>query len=113
MGRVYESKKTGRDAAPITKAQIEGKEPLRTFGALKQLFTTLHEPPVAEPVAGAKPEKAKRKPAPEALESPLTDVTASTGGTDAPAQVPTPTQVPAPTPEAPSPSADQSDPPAV
>ena len=113
MGRVYESKKTGRDAAPITKAQIEGKEPLRTFGALKQLFTTLHEPPVAEPAAEAKPaEKPKRKPAP-AQEAPLTDVTASTGGTDAPAQALAPTQAPAPAPEAPSPSADQSDPPAV
>ncbi len=104
MGRVYESKKTGRDAAPITKAQIEGKEPLRTFGALKQLFTTLHEPPVAEPVAEAKPEKPKRKPA-LAPEAPLTDVTASMSGTDAAAQVPDP--------ESPSPSAEQSDPPDV
>jgi hypothetical protein len=51
MGRVYESKKTGRDAAPITKAQIEGKEPLRTFGDLKQFFTTREEPPTTEPEA--------------------------------------------------------------
>jgi uncharacterized protein len=108
MGRVYESKKTGRDAAPITKAQIEGKEPLRTFGALKQLFTTLNDPPVAEPVPAAKPEKAKRKPAPEAPETPVTGATDLTGGEVPPAQVPTPA------PEAPSePAADQSDPPAV
>ena len=112
MGRVYESKKTGRDAAPITKAQIEGKEPLRTFGALKQLFTTLNEPPVAEPVAEAKPEKAKRKPAPAAPETPVSGATDLTGGEMPPAQVPTPT--PAPAPEAPSePAADQGDPPAV
>ena len=108
MGRVYESKKTGRDAAPITKAQIEGKEPLRTFGALKQLFTTLNDPPVAEPVPSAKPEKAKRKPAPEAPEMPGTRATDLTGGEVPPAQVPTPA------PEAASePAADQSDPPAV
>jgi hypothetical protein len=108
MGRVYESKKTGRDAAPITKAQIEGKEPLRTFGALKQLFTTLNEPPVAEPVPAAKPEKAKRKPAPEALETPVAVATDLAGGEMPPAQVPTPA------PEAASePGADQSDPPAV
>jgi len=85
MGRVYESKKTGRDVAPITKAQIEGKEPLRTFGALKQLFTTLNEPPVAEPVAAAKPEKTKRKPAPEAPETPVTVATDLTGGEMPPA----------------------------
>ena len=108
MGRVYESKKTGRDAAPITKAQIEGKEPLRTFGALKQLFTTLNDPPVAEPVPSAKPEKAKRKPAPEAPETPVSGATDLSGGEVPPAQVPTPA------PEAPSePAADQSDPPAV
>jgi uncharacterized protein len=108
MGRVYESKKTGRDAAPITKAQIEGKEPLRTFGALKQLFTTLHDPPVAEPVAEAKPEKAKRKPAPAAPETPVTGALDLTGGEMPPAQVPTPAlEVPS------EPGVDQSDPPAV
>lgn len=111
MGRVYESKKTGRDAAPITKAQIEGKEPLRTFGALKQLFTTLNEPPVAELVAEAKPEKAKRKPAPAAPETPVSGATdLTTGGEMPPAQVPTP----APAPEAASePGADQREPPVV
>jgi uncharacterized protein len=94
MGRVYESKKTGRDAAPITKAQIEGKEPLRTFGALKQLFTTLHDPPVVEPAAEAKPpEKAKRKP-PEAPETTVTGPTAPTGNAEMPPiQIP-PVQVP-------------------
>ena len=108
MGRVYESKKTGRDAAPITKAQIEGKEPLRTFGALKQLFTTLNEPAVAEPVAEAKPEKAKRKSAPAAPETAVTGGTDLTGGEMPPAQVPTP--APAAQTE---PGSDQSDPPAV
>ena len=95
MGRVYESKKTGRDAAPITKAQIEGKEPLRTFGALKQLFTTLHDPPVVEPAAEAKPpEKAKRKPSPEASETTVTGPTAPTGNAEMPpAQIP-PVQAP-------------------
>lgn len=109
MGRVYESKKTGRDAAPITKAQIEGKEPLRTFGALKQLFTTLHEPPVAEPAAEAKPaEKAKRKPAPAATETPVAGALDLTGGEMPPAQVSSPA------PETPrEPGADQSDSPAV
>jgi len=108
MGRVYESKKTGRDVAPITKAQIEGKEPLRTFGALKQLFTTLNEPAVVEPVPAAKPEKAKRKRAPEAPETPVASASHLTGG-----EVP-PVQEPTPAPEAPSePAADQSDLPAV
>ena len=95
MGRVYESKKTGRDAAPITKAQIEGKEPLRTFGALKQLFTTLHEPPIVEPAAEAKPpEKTKRKPAPEVPETTVTGPTAPTGNAEMPpVQIP-PVQVP-------------------
>ena len=96
MGRVYESKKTGRDAAPITKAQIEGKEPLRTFGALKQLFTTLHEPPIVEPTAEAKPpEKKKRKPAPEAPETTVTGPTAPTGIAEMPpVQVPPAADVP-------------------
>lgn len=105
MGRVYESKKTGRDSAPITKAQIEGKEPLRTFGALKQLFTTLHEPPVAEPKP---PEKTKRKPAPAATETSVTGASDLNAGEMPPAQVPTPA------PEAPTEAAaDQGDPPAV
>jgi hypothetical protein len=109
MGRVYESKKTGRDSTPITKAQIEGKEPLRTFGALKQLFTTLHDPPVAEPAAEAKPpEKTKRKPAPAAAETTVTGASDLNAGEMPPAQVPTPT------PEAPTEAAaDQGDPPAV
>lgn len=119
MGRVYESKKTGRDAAPITKAQIEGKEPLRTFGALKQLFTTLHEPPIVAPAAEAKPpEKAKRKPAPAAPETTVTGPTAPTGNAEMPpAQIPSvqipPVQVP-PAADAPSePDVGQGDPPAV
>ena len=29
----------------------EGKEPLRTFGDLKQFFTTREEPPTTEPKA--------------------------------------------------------------
>ena len=114
MGRVYESKKTGRDAAPITKAQIEGKEPLRTFGALKQLFTTLHEPPIVEPAAEAKPPaKGKRKPAPVAPETTVTGPTAPTGNAEMPpAQVPS-VQVPSAA-DAPSePDVGQGNPPAV
>jgi hypothetical protein len=109
MGRVYESKKTGRDAAPITKAQIEGKEPLRTFGALKQLFTTLHEPPVVEPAEAKPPAKAKRKPAATAPATPGAEETSLTGIAEMPSA-----EVPTPVPEAPTePGADQSDPPAV
>lgn len=37
---------------PLTKKMKEGKEPLRTFGDLKQFFTTREEPPAAEPEAG-------------------------------------------------------------
>ena len=109
MGRVYESKKTGRDAAPITKAQIEGKEPLRTFGALKQLFTTLHEPPIVEPVAEAKPpEKGKRKPAPVAPETAVTGPTTPTGNAEMPpAQVPSAAGAPS------EPDVGQGNPPAV
>ena len=108
MGRVYESKKTGRDAAPITTAQIEGKEPLRTFGALKQLFTTLHDPPVVEPAEAKPPEKAKRKPAPVAPETTVTGPTIPTDNAEMP-----PVQVP-PAADAPSePDVGQGDPPAV
>jgi uncharacterized protein len=58
--RVYESKAV-RETAPITKAQIEGKEPLRTFGALKQLFVALTEPAAAEPDAAGQGSGAKKK----------------------------------------------------
>ena len=58
--RVYESKAV-RETAPITKAQIEGKEPLRTFGALKQLFVALTEPAAAEPDAAGQGTGAKKK----------------------------------------------------
>ena len=73
VARVYESKRV-RESAPITKAQIEGKEPLRTFGALKQLFVTLTDPAAAEAQAqpaGVKEKKRKeRAPAPPAGDSP-------------------------------------------
>jgi len=36
--RVYESRGPNKPAAPISKAMREGKEPLRTFGDLKQFF---------------------------------------------------------------------------
>ena len=109
MGRVYESKKTGRDVAPITKAQIEGKEPLRTFGALKQLFTSLHEPAAAEQPAEGKPaEKVKRKPAPAAPESPVSDAAVPSAGHETP-----PVQAPNQAPETPvEPGVGPSDPPA-
>jgi len=49
--RVYVAK-AEKVAKPLTKAMKEGKEPLRTFGDLKQFFTTREEPPVSEPEAG-------------------------------------------------------------
>jgi uncharacterized protein len=39
-------------AKPLTKKMKEGKEPLRTFGDLKQFFTSREEPPTTEPEAG-------------------------------------------------------------
>lgn len=36
--RVYEARGPGKPAAPISKAMRDGKEPLRTFGDLKQYF---------------------------------------------------------------------------
>ena len=39
-------------AKPLTKAMKEGKEPLRTFGDLKQFFTSREEPPANEPEGG-------------------------------------------------------------
>ena len=36
--RTYTAKRVSKPAAPITKAMREGKEPLRTFGDLKQFF---------------------------------------------------------------------------
>ncbi|MFM9197063.1 MAG: helix-hairpin-helix domain-containing protein [Planctomycetia bacterium] len=41
-----------KEAKPLTKAMTEGKEPLRTFGDLKQFFSTREEPPAAESEAG-------------------------------------------------------------
>ncbi|MFM8805688.1 MAG: helix-hairpin-helix domain-containing protein, partial [Planctomycetia bacterium] len=41
-----------KEAKPLTKAMKEGKEPLRTFGDLKQFFSSREEPPAAEPEAG-------------------------------------------------------------
>ena len=39
-------------AKPLTKKMKEGKEPLRTFGDLKQFFTSRDEPPAAKPETG-------------------------------------------------------------
>ena len=39
-------------AKPLTKKMKEGKEPLRTFGDLKQFFTSREEPPAAKPETG-------------------------------------------------------------
>ena len=36
----------------MTEAMKEGKEPLRTFGDLKQFLTSREEPPATEPEAG-------------------------------------------------------------
>jgi uncharacterized protein len=41
--RVYESRGSGKPAAPISKAMREGKEPLRTFGDLKQFLQSRPE----------------------------------------------------------------------
>jgi len=49
--RVYTAT-TKKVDKPLTKKMKEGKEPLRTFGDLKQFFTTREEPPAAEPEAG-------------------------------------------------------------
>jgi protein Tex len=49
--RVYVAK-AEKVAKPLTKAMKEGKEPLRTFGDLKQFFSNREEPPAAEPEAG-------------------------------------------------------------
>jgi uncharacterized protein len=49
--RVYVAK-AEKVAKPLTKAMKEGKEPLRTFGDLKQFLTSREEPPAAEPEAG-------------------------------------------------------------
>jgi uncharacterized protein len=76
VGRVYESK-SRREVTPITKAQIEGKEPLRTFGALKQLFASLNDPAAGESPVEATPEaKPKRRPA-GGTETPAVDVAQS------------------------------------
>jgi len=42
-------------AKPLTKKMKEGKEPLRTFGDLKQFFTSRDEPPATEPQSGGEP----------------------------------------------------------
>jgi uncharacterized protein len=39
-------------AKPLTKKMKEGKEPLRTFGDLKQFFTTREDSPTTEPETG-------------------------------------------------------------
>jgi hypothetical protein len=39
-------------AKPLTKKMKEGKEPLRTFGDLKQFLTTREDSPTTEPEAG-------------------------------------------------------------
>jgi uncharacterized protein len=46
--RVYVAK-AEKVAKPLTKKMKEGKEPLRTFGDLKQFFTSREEPPTTEP----------------------------------------------------------------
>jgi len=48
--RVYVAK-AEKVAKPLTKGMKEGKEPLRTFGDLKQFFTSRDEPPTTEPEA--------------------------------------------------------------
>jgi protein Tex len=52
--RVYVAK-AEKVAKPLTKKMKEGKEPLRTFGDLKQFFTNRDEPPAAEPESNGEP----------------------------------------------------------
>jgi uncharacterized protein len=49
--RVYVAK-AEKVAKPLTKKMKEGKEPLRTFGDLKQFFTNRDDTPASEPEAG-------------------------------------------------------------
>jgi uncharacterized protein len=48
--RVYEAKQK-KEQKPLTDAMRQGKEPLRTFGDLRQFLSRSEEPPVAEPPA--------------------------------------------------------------
>jgi hypothetical protein len=57
-------------AAPISKAMREGKEPLRTFGDLKQFFASKpgDETPEAVPESTAAPEQPEPSASPSAAE---------------------------------------------
>jgi uncharacterized protein len=56
--RVYEAKQK-KEQKPLTDAMRQGREPLRTFGDLKQFLTRAEEPPAEEPpVEGAPAEVA-------------------------------------------------------
>jgi protein Tex len=52
--RVYEAKQK-REQKPLTDAMRKGREPLRTFGDLKQFLTRSEEPPTEEPPVEAAP----------------------------------------------------------
>ena len=62
--RVYEAKQK-KEQKPLTDAMRQGKEPLRTFGDLKQFLSRSEEPPAAEPPAES---PASEDPGPTAAE---------------------------------------------
>ena len=56
--RVYETKRK-KDAKPLSDAMRQGREPLRTFGDLKQFLTRSEEPPAEQPPVEAAPPPAE------------------------------------------------------
>ena len=61
---MYEAKQK-KEQKPLTDAMRQGKEPLRTFGDLKQFLSRSEEPPAAEPPAES---PASEDPGPTAAE---------------------------------------------
>jgi len=51
QSRSYETKRQ-KEVKPLTDAMRQGREPLRTFGDLKQFLTRSEEPPTAPPATG-------------------------------------------------------------
>ena len=63
--RVYEAKQK-KEQKPLTDAMRQGREPLRTFGDLKQFLTRAEEQPAEEPPVEAAPVEAAPPPEPPA-----------------------------------------------
>ena len=79
---VYEVVGKEPDSAPLTDAMQKGKEPLRSFGDLMQLFST------DKPKPAEKKPAAKKTAEPKPIEEPKTETIAEAPATDAPAIVP-------------------------